>query len=280
MNCKNCGNKLAEGSKYCSVCGSKVTKALEEKANTTSSSKGQAIASLVIGIVSIFFGSLFMALPILGLILGVTYKEKCSEKTAGIILNIIGLVFSILSLIATLFFSFFITSGVFENIIDKIDFNEIHFNIEDNWDEYSNYVDYNNLDLTENIEGIWRELSDSNGYLMFSEDEYYFYKDMDDKEEEYITGKYRVLSQEEMFGRYEAVSRIFSKIISKIETIDVKIIEIESKETYKNGIKVSDEQLDEEDSKIFAYICNHDGVVELVLDEFEDEELHFYKVKE
>ena len=103
MHCSVCGTVLESGATYCHECGTKVSKSKSEvkskervSENVTKSvitpSKGPAIASMVMGIISMILGFWVIPLPIIGLILGLTYKGKCGEKTAGIILNSISLV--------------------------------------------------------------------------------------------------------------------------------------------------------------------------------------------
>ena len=88
MYCKSCGNKIEDGSNFCSKCGTR-----------NKVSKGPAIASLVIGILSLFLGVIFLPLPVFGLILGLSQTERCAEKTAGVILNTISLVFSVIVIV-------------------------------------------------------------------------------------------------------------------------------------------------------------------------------------
>ena len=97
MYCKKCGNKLSKADKFCKECGTKVN----EEVTTSEGikipeSRSAAIASLVIGIISFIFGYIFIPLPIIGLIIGICQKGKHPEKTAGIILNVVSLIFSVL----------------------------------------------------------------------------------------------------------------------------------------------------------------------------------------
>jgi uncharacterized membrane protein len=92
-------------------------------------------------IISLFVGTIFAALPIVGLVLGLMYKGKCSEKTAGIVLNIISLVITILF---TIFFIIFITTA---NSNTEYDYNRYHYDnsdteINDDLDYYNDYNDY------------------------------------------------------------------------------------------------------------------------------------------
>ncbi len=132
MYCKNCGIKLREGAKFCNECGTKVdsvtTNKKENNVSTTTTenktsgvtvtpiNKSKATASLVLGILSFVLGVLFIPLPIVGLILGITQKDKCGEKTAGIILNAIALGLSIISWI---FVFIFIMVGITASDMDN-----------------------------------------------------------------------------------------------------------------------------------------------------------------
>ena len=91
MFCKNCGNKLSADDKFCRECGTKIEAEKKVKNETILVSKSNATASLVLGIISLFFGLFMIPLPIVGLILGICQKGKCGEKIAGIILNSISI---------------------------------------------------------------------------------------------------------------------------------------------------------------------------------------------
>lgn len=96
MFCKNCGNKLSADAKFCRECGTKIEAEKKVKNETILVSKSNATASLVLGIISLFFGLFMIPLPIVGLILGICQKGKCGEKIAGIILNSISIFFIVL----------------------------------------------------------------------------------------------------------------------------------------------------------------------------------------
>jgi hypothetical protein len=216
MYCKNCGKEVKEGEKFCRECGTSldnnVTK--EEKAapikvdNTTATdapvNKGLAIASLVLGIASFIFGWFLLPLPIIGLILGIVQKGKCGEKTAGIILNSISLG---LIIIATLVLgSLFVT--VLGNIEDHCPDGECIDNVieeieeENNDDETGEILDYlrpwnlykhlrqGQLGKELTLEGGWRYLGTAKEYYTFRNGEFYWYKDVDNKEDNYYYGTY------------------------------------------------------------------------------------------
>ena len=95
MYCIKCGNKIKDESKYCTKCGSSldIDKVEKQKAD------GKAVASLIFGFVTLFLSFtlsiLIFPFALLGLILGIVSKTKCSEKTAGIVINIISMVISV-----------------------------------------------------------------------------------------------------------------------------------------------------------------------------------------
>lgn len=165
MYCKNCGVKLREGAKFCNECGTKVdvetttktSKSNENNTNTTSTlattttsnnvvmpiNKSKATASLVLGILSFIVGVLFFPLPIIGLVLGICQKEKCGEKTAGIILNAIALG---LTVITWFFVIIFIIVGVVTNE-DEYSYRDDNYGysdeiIEDDYHHYKDIYDY------------------------------------------------------------------------------------------------------------------------------------------
>jgi hypothetical protein len=153
MYCQKCGKELKKTSKYCTECGTIVDNnnnqnnqsvtPIQPTSTTaiTQPNKSLAVASMVIGIISLFVGTIFAALPIVGLVLGLMYKGKCSEKTAGIVLNIISLVITILF---TIFFIIFITTA---NSNTEYDYNRYYYDnsdteINDDLDYYNDYNDY------------------------------------------------------------------------------------------------------------------------------------------
>lgn len=107
MYCTNCGANLPDGTKYCSSCGApvgvpqrpmQVTYAqpnyIPYQQPETTSGKGLAIASLVLGIIGVFYMGTFV-FSLVGLILGCVARGKGYKKgigTAGIVLGIVGLI--------------------------------------------------------------------------------------------------------------------------------------------------------------------------------------------
>ena len=124
MFCKYCGQKLNEGDEFCTNCGAKkdLNPGVQPNVNNTqpnmnnnvvnnnpnnmqnpNKTSATAIVSLVLGILSIFlcfFINLFtLPLSITGIVLGIITKEKGGMKIAGIILNILSIIISIVILV-------------------------------------------------------------------------------------------------------------------------------------------------------------------------------------
>ena len=98
MYCPKCGEKNEEGVKFCSKCGASLTES--KKGTNKKESEGLGVASIVIGIVSIIFAFIFniwtIFIPIIGLILGIVNKALKHKKFAGIVLNTIAIILSII----------------------------------------------------------------------------------------------------------------------------------------------------------------------------------------
>ena len=102
MYCKKCGEKIKEGNKFCTKCGFDLNSnesTIKKEDNINNKADGKAVASLVLGCISLFLSftlSIIMfPMELVGLILGIASKTKCSEKTAGIIINVISMIISI-----------------------------------------------------------------------------------------------------------------------------------------------------------------------------------------
>lgn len=94
MYCEKCGHEIKEGSNFCLECGTKLKKMSSEVNDNKKANS--ALVSLIIGIISITFGSFLLPLPIVGLIIGLKAKEKTGVRKTGIILNLVSILFSIL----------------------------------------------------------------------------------------------------------------------------------------------------------------------------------------
>ena len=220
MKCKYCNSELKEGDKFCRNCGAtiekekktKKTKKVEEEVvepvvvetpvtpvtPTNNESNGLAIASIIIGAASFFFGWFLWILPIIGLILGICCKKKCTEKTTGIILNSIALF--IVVIVAIIFFSIIIFAGALvtrsdfdpSDIFDDYPYTE---HLENESIEWSTHKSLRRGELGYNLEinGLFRILDNTTEAWKFNSGEFYWYKDINDTDDNYWTGKYNVL---------------------------------------------------------------------------------------
>lgn len=101
MICQNCGSQIPDNAQVCSNCGAFTNAPAQPYYNAqTVPGKGLAIASLVLGIISLFLFPIVTGT--LGIILGVVAKNKgCSSglATGGIVCGIIGVAFWLIMLI-------------------------------------------------------------------------------------------------------------------------------------------------------------------------------------
>lgn len=151
MNCSKCGAELEKDSKFCSYCGNEIpskkgktkkeetveeakeevkvekVEVKEKVENTNKVTDGKATASLVLGICSFVVFCLMLPLSIIGLILGIASKEKSGKRTAGIVINAIGLALSLICSIVMLIFGTAISATVkaYNAYDNKSDFFEI-----------------------------------------------------------------------------------------------------------------------------------------------------------
>lgn len=157
MYCEQCGKKISKDSKFCPECGVKIESAEREKqvstkkeaekpvtvdkTNNQNNKSGLSIASLVLGIISIalglFLNIFIIPIAVVGLVLGIVYKEKTKQMCTGIILNLIGLIVSILTFVLIIIFAISIVD-LFEDIDDPDNY---HIN-----DNYDTITDYNDID--------------------------------------------------------------------------------------------------------------------------------------
>ena len=147
MKCNYCGKDNKEEAKFCASCGAelkekkKETKKEETKEvkeiktepvkveNKEQVTDGKATASLVLGICGLLIWCLTFILSIIGLILGIASRERSGKRTAGIVLNAIGLFFSTISIIVMFWFGAivntaineFYRSGSIENFFETIE---------------------------------------------------------------------------------------------------------------------------------------------------------------
>lgn len=139
MFCSKCGNKVEGNIKFCSNCGNNLEvnntaqgnlQYIAENptinnynSNSSQNNNGLAIASLIIGIVSVFlsfFINIFIfPISITGLILGIVNKNKCGQKVAGIILNSLSMVIALIILIASIFIIGFLADFTEEDFVSN-----------------------------------------------------------------------------------------------------------------------------------------------------------------
>lgn len=136
MHCTNCGANLTNTDKFCKACGYSVNGNYSNNNynynnnynnNPQNGPKKEplAVASLIIGIISltfaIFFNFTILPLAFLGLILGIVNKATKGKKIAGIVLNIFAIVVVIVEIlfIALFFNSNFFKSESFKEEMEK-----------------------------------------------------------------------------------------------------------------------------------------------------------------
>ena len=103
MYCSKCGTQIPDGA-FCPACGSEARQANYQ---SQAAGKGEAIASLVLGIAAIIFPIPFvnLILGIVGLVMTILSGKKGyvgGIRTAGLVLSIIGIVLAVLLAIAVI----------------------------------------------------------------------------------------------------------------------------------------------------------------------------------
>ena len=120
MVCRNCGAQLPENATFCQNCGTAVMPAQPvyqapiPVAPVTVPGKGQGVASMVLGIISlVLFCIWYIALPcaIIGLVLGAVGSSKAKKAgmkngmaTAGIVMSCIALGLALLAVAGAMAF--------------------------------------------------------------------------------------------------------------------------------------------------------------------------------
>ena len=164
--CPKCGNEIYPNSKYCGNCGNEFKKENEdlektmiipvnppkennnEKKDHKNNKEYDNLknGSLVLGILSIFFGLIF---GIVGIVLGTKYKNRTKETCPGLVISIISVFLKILLIIFILPF-IFINSIIMEltetEQYDDNGYYEYNYNDYDD-NEYNNY-NYNSNNKT------------------------------------------------------------------------------------------------------------------------------------
>lgn len=156
MKCKSCGNEINKNSKFCSECGEKIEEIEEVSGELETENKepvkkdGNRTASIVIGIIAlvgdvlIIFFPVSFVLSIIGLILAIIACKEV-KNVAGIVLNSIALVLSILLISFTIWLISLVpkfinngTSKIMDLFSERIeDFDLGNFNLDEfNIDEF------------------------------------------------------------------------------------------------------------------------------------------------
>lgn len=143
MFCIKCGNRVNDNDKFCMKCGNNLQNENKPKEKT-------ALPSLILGIVSIlgaFVANIFIIpISVVGLILGLIAEKKSKFKTAGIILNIIGVIMGIAVFI---FLTLVVMMGRKEIINKAQRFVDEVSSIEGTW-SCTEQNDYYNFGVSEN----------------------------------------------------------------------------------------------------------------------------------
>lgn len=290
MYCVNCGNKIEKNDTFCSKCGKNVKL---ETTNTNEEGKDRALASMIIGIISMLVGIFFIPLPIIGLILGLSYKGKCSEKTTGIVLNVISLILSIIYLIFSIIFGFIFGAVMLDGIFNDHGFDDNEFN--DNkfhdsvvneaydkniWNKYENNREENILDYNVDLKGKWREYVDQDSYYTFNENNFYYYEDLSDPEKDYWEGTYTYKVGKEELKNIGINNKYINDLIDKISLDeDFYIIELKPTKIVDDN---KEEYIDKDEDELIrlVFIKEHEDGIEGIFVYPEDEEIeYYYKVK-
>lgn len=135
MYCTKCGNKIKEGNKFCTKCGVSLNKDEIRKSDTKEKADGKAVASLVIGLISLLLSFslsiIVFPLELIGLIIGILSKTKCSEKTGGIVINIISMIVSFISFVIIIVLIIII--GVFSDRAKDVELDNVDGDVNYTW---------------------------------------------------------------------------------------------------------------------------------------------------
>ena len=249
MYCQKCGNQNDNGVNFCTKCGSSLTE--ESKKNETKKKEGLGTASLVLGIISlvlsftcIIFLPIFLVLPLalIGLILGIVNKAKKGRKFAGIILNTLALIISII--MCVLFFAI-IGVAVDEASTDGTEFNK-----------FLNQL-YNELD---------RETSDNyvsgkyncKGYDGSGEKEDYIVRFELNKDNTFLWGKYNDTDKNYVKGSYTFTDLEKTNHSGEYKYYNIKIY---GDEYFNEGVKQDEKYESEYEFGITAQNTKKQGIL-------------------
>ena len=241
MFCKYCGKEAEANDKFCKGCGAKlentsnnvekidiVEEVKKEEAvnnivvdNTNNSNsknsevkveklKGLRIAALVLGIISLVFfilNIILLPLEITGLVLAIVYVVKNKKFCAGVVLNAIALVLSIVI--------FLLGASALVSVANYVDKNPDEFGkkIENFFDEIDKQLD---ADIENNFNEASKQLQDAKEQIQKVKNEVKVYTD-NKTSDKYATG-YKYVGSEE-FGYI------------KVPNNWVKFVDVESNDT-------------------------------------------------
>ncbi len=263
MICKHCNSEVRKGANFCTVCGYKMEG--NEASTTTSSTsvegKGLAVASIVLGVLSIVTGFFIIIFPIIGLILGLCQKDKCTEKKIGVILNSIALAISVLVIVVISvaivgFSKLWDSDELFDRIKTEFVDEKVYGDVGSRLSDWNVYEDQrqDNLSYDKSFEGVWRKLGVGNSYYILDDGKFYYYRDINDKEDNYTIGEY----EEGLLTDYEdldmeLVKNTIDANINVSSLNDFHYIKFHPTKDVNKGI-----ELEPEDYEKLIIIIDHD----------------------
>lgn len=185
--CSKCGEENLSNATFCKSCGSELTNAIVIN-NEVKKKEGLGIASIVLGVISLVLALIFnifiIPIALVGLILGIINKAMKGKKFAGIILNALAIILSVIVFLVILFImgigiSEFVSSDEGKDFLNKF-YNELDRQTSDNY-----------------VSGTWNCKSfdgsgESDNYIvtMKLNNDYTFYWGKYNDDENYVTGTY------------------------------------------------------------------------------------------
>lgn len=264
MKCNYCGADNKEGSKFCASCGAelkekKTTKSEEIKVEkqevkevkpevkaepvkaTNTTKDGKATASLVLGICSLIIWCLTFPLSLIGLILGIASKERSGKRTAGIVINAIGLALSLCVLLFWIWFGTTVNAAI-EEVNRSGDINKFFETLEEEIEKQEYNVDTDEDEEEENTMAVgdshygyvkvptnWHKFIDVDGNTTFQ------YSDVGDLG--YIV---TLQTYEENIAPYTAANNVKNSIVSEGNEAEVKYTKIAKYYGYVVNAKYTD----------------------------------------
>ena len=225
----------------------------------------KSLITLIIGIVSLglcfFINVLILPLAIGGLILGLTNKNKDAKKTIGIILNACSIAIVIITLIISILAVKTVLNNSASSNENKTDINTILDSMS-NWNRYES-LRSGNIGKVLNINGGWRILDDSEEYWEFKNGEFWWYKSVDDLNDNYWYGTTNILTGKEGFkvaGLEESkVDNIISRSGGVITQNDIYTIVLTPTKIISGGIDKSSTNIPDGTKWTYVWILvNHD----------------------